>query len=299
MNRVLLQKAQSVIDARRQYAEKVAQDFLKTALNNQDFAELYKRQKELEIELTRKEVYGEKVDYGVIDDIKRKQEFLLKEIGLNGTDLLPNYECRLCNDTGYVDGLACECLKREVNKELFAYSGFNTELHTFDEKHIDHPAFKLMKKWCETQNNKYIILICGPTGTGKTYLTQCVADKLMKQNRIVLFTSAFNLHNSMLNYHINQTAGRDQILEPFLSAEVLIIDDLGSEPMLQNVTKEYLYLIISERLENKLPTIITSNLYPDEILNHYSSRLSSRLTDKQNSILINLDGDDLRSRMYS
>ena len=294
MNRKILAKAQAIIDERRQYAEKVALDFLKKALQNPKFEELYVKQKELEIDLTRRDVEGEDVDYSILDKIKLEQEIVLKEMGLNGTDLQPNYECRLCCDTGYIKGVPCECLKMEINRKLFEYSGFTSRLATFEDEHIDHPAFELMKKWCDKKSTKLNVLICGPTGTGKTYLTECIADRLMKRNRIVLFTTAFNLHSSMLNYHVSQATTREDILEPFLSAEVLIIDDLGSEPMLNNITKEYLYYIINERMLRELSTIITTNLYPNEILDHYTSRVSSRLTDKRHSILINLDGEDLR-----
>ena len=295
MNRKILSKAQAVIDERRQYAEKVALDYLKKALNNPEFKELYTKQKGLEIELSKKDAYGEKVDYSVIYKIKQQQEFVLRKMKLNGTDLEPNYECRICNDTGYVKGVPCECLNKEINRELFEYSGFTSRLASFEDEHINHPAFDIMQKWCVSNTNKLNVLICGPTGTGKTYLTQCIADLLIKKNRIVLFTTAFNLNNNMLNYHISQVQNRDEILEPFLSAEVLIIDDLGSEPMLTNITKEYLYLILNERMAKKLSTIITTNLYPNDLVEHYSSRLCSRLTDKKHAIMINLYGEDLRN----
>lgn len=297
MNRKILSKAQGIIDERRQYAEKVASNYLKKALQNPKFEALYVKYQEQMIELARRKAYGEDVDFSPLDKIKLEQEFVLKEMGLNGTDLEPNYECRICGDTGYVKGVPCECLNREINKELLEYSGFTTRLASFDDKHIDHPAFDLMKKWCDTNSTKLNILICGPTGTGKTYLTQCVADRLIKRNRVVLFTTAFNLHNNMLNFHVSQSSSRDEILEPFLNAEVLIIDDLGSEPMLNNITKEYLYLIINERMLKNLYTIITTNLYPNDILDHYSSRVASRLTDKKRTLMIDLNGEDLRNKV--
>ena len=56
-------------------------------------------------------------------------------------------------------------------------------------------------------------------------------------------------------------------------------------------------MILNERMLKKLSTIITTNLYPNDLLEHYTSRLSSRLTDKRNSLLINLDGEDLRNKI--
>ena len=116
----------------------------------------------------------------------------------------------------------------------------------------------------------------------------------MEKNKLVLFTTAFNLNNSMLNYHISFASNRESIISPFMDSEVLIIDDLGSEPLIKNVTKEYLYLIINERMLRKLPTIITTNLTLNEIMATYGERILSRLANRKTSIFINLDGDDLR-----
>lgn len=294
MNRALLKKAQSVIDKRRQYADEKARENLQIALKNPEFKELYKKQKELEIELARRDAYGEKVDYSQIDRIINIQEHLLKNKGLNGIDIKPNYECKFCNDTGYINGDPCECLKKEINKELLKFSGFTHKLSTFEENTMNHAAYPLMQKWCDTVNSKLNVLIYGHTGTGKTFLTECVADRLMKNSRVVLFVTAFNLNNSLLNYHISFDANRNDIIDPYLASEVLIIDDLGSEPLLKNVTKEYLYLILNERMLNNLPTIITTNLDPDEIITTYGERIFSRLINKKTSIAINLDGEDLR-----
>ncbi|MBE7082376.1 MAG: hypothetical protein E7378_01665 [Clostridiales bacterium] len=294
MNNKILDKAMARITARRIFAEEQANRFLQQAYQNQEFKELYKQQKEQEIELARKEAYGETVDYSILEELHHKQEFVLNKLGLNGTDLTPNYECVYCHDTGYVKGAPCACLKKEINKELMEYSGFSHRLATFEDNKYDHPAFDLMQKWCNTKSTKINVLISGHTGTGKTFLTECIASELMSKNGLVLFTTAFNLNNKMLNYHISFEAGRDEIIKPFLDCEYLIIDDLGTEPMLKNVTKEYLYLIINERMLAGKPIIITTNLDMNDILVTYGERIFSRLVNKKTSIAICLEGEDLR-----
>ena len=102
------------------------------------------------------------------------------------------------------------------------------------------------------------------------------------------------MNNTFLNYHISFDPNRDQIIKPYLESQVLIIDDLGSEPMIKNVTCEYLYLILNERMLNNLPTIITTNLDLRDILAHYGERVFSRISNKKLSLLINLENDDLR-----
>ena len=294
MNDTILKKAKERIDEKRHFAEEQARQNLMLAYKDGEFKKLYNKQKELEIEIARKQAYDEPFDISELKELGLKQEFCLKRLGLNGTDIRPNYECKECSDTGYVEGHLCDCLKKEINKELFALSGFTHKLASFEDNISSDPAFELMKKWCEVKNDKTNILICGHTGTGKTFLTECIASRLLEKNRIVLFTTAFNLNNAMLNYHISFDANRDEIIKPYLESEVLIIDDLGSEPMLKNVTQEYLYLIVNERMLAKRPTIITTNLMPKDILDTYGERLFSRLSNKRVSIMLNLEGEDFR-----
>ena len=113
MNDIILKKAQTRIDAKRQFADDVAKNNLQKAYSHPKFKEFYKKQKELEIEIARQEAYGENVDYSELTKTMHEQEFILKEIGLNGIDLKPNYECKYCDDTGYIKGKLCSCLKKK------------------------------------------------------------------------------------------------------------------------------------------------------------------------------------------
>lgn len=296
MNDKILNKAMLKITERRQHANDRARENLLKAYTAPEFKELYNTQRETEIELARRQAYGE--DYSELQnklsDISLKQEFCLKNIGLNSTDLYPNYECKDCNDTGYKMGHMCDCLKKEINKELLSYSGFTHRLASFEDNQYNPPVSDLLKKWCNTKSNKINILLSGYTGTGKTFLIECIANELIKKNKLVLFSSSFNMNNTFLNYHISFDPARDQIIKPYLESQVLIIDDLGTEPMIKNVTCEYLYLILNERMLNNLPTIITTNLDMNDILAHYGERIFSRLANKKISLLIKLDNEDLR-----
>lgn len=294
MNDKILKKATARIDAKRSFADDRARQNLLKAYQNANFKELYNQKRELEIQIAKKQAYGESYNEKELVLLTQKLEFVLKDMGLNGTDIEPNYECKECGDTGYHDGLICECLKREISKELMAYGGFAHRLANFEDSTFSHPAFDVMQKWCNLSNNKINVVISGNTGTGKTFLTECVASKLIEKNMLISFTTAFNLNNAMLNYHISFDANRDQILSPYLECDVLIIDDLGTEPIKKNVTLEYLYFILNERMQMQKRTIITTNLLPEDILKTYGERIFSRLSNKKIAIMINLDGDDLR-----
>ena len=87
---------------------------------------------------------------------------------------------------------------------------------------------------------------------------------------------------------------KKDILDKYLSCELLCIDDLGTENLIKNVTVEYLYLIINERLQSGKNTIITTNLDLQQIMQNYDERIFSRIANKQECILFNMTGDDLR-----
>ena len=102
------------------------------------------------------------------------------------------------------------------------------------------------------------------------------------------------MNNIFLNYHGSFDKDKSNILSALLDPDLLIIDDLGTEPLFKNVTREYLGVVITERNLHKKRTIITSNLTPNDLLDRYGERIYSRIFSKINSLQIALTGDDLR-----
>ena len=138
------------------------------------------------------------------------------------------------------------------------------------------------------------IVISGKTGVGKTFITKCLAFELINKGFIVLFVSAFEMNKLMLSYHTSFDQNKQSYLDALIDPDVLIIDDLGTEPILRNVTIEYLYVVLSERSRLGRLTVITTNLDGTGILNRYNERIFSRLINKNESIFIKIEGDDLR-----
>ena len=78
------------------------------------------------------------------------------------------------------------------------------------------------------------------------------------------------------------------------TAEVLVIDDLGTEPMLENITIEYLFTLLNERRANRLPTLVATNLTPRELQARYTERIFSRLMDRSETQVLLFFGEDVR-----
>jgi len=87
------------------------------------------------------------------------------------------------------------------------------------------------------------LVLAGATGTGKTFTAQVIANILLDKGFNVHFTSALSMVESFQKYI--QSYGRDeQAISPLLESDVLIIDDLGTEPIIKNITQEHIYSVI-------------------------------------------------------
>lgn len=302
----LLKQAKSIIASRKTKAEAIAEANYTKALENVAFKTNESNIANLTMTIARLEMENKNTDTenALLATLSKERIRILKNIGLTSSDIVPNYSCKKCNDTGMVSGKYCKCLEGEINALLMKdISGAVDKTHTFESCNNKFLAdnnlektYKIMQEWVKKYpESKYKnIVLLGNPGTGKTYLTDCIANRLIAKHEVVNFVTAFNLNNSMLNYHTTFDDSKGSIIEPFLNCPVLIIDDLGTEPILKNITKEYLYLIVNERIINNRCTIISSNLTPNEIIDRYGERIYSRLFNKLNCLTVNFTGKDLR-----
>lgn len=227
----------------------------------------------------------------------KKQEQILKKLNFEPSDLIPRFSCEKCNDTGYVGRSECTCFKKLLTEALAENCGFDLTNITFETcTKVDKKILSVVQKFCNKYDNrKYCnILLSGNVGTGKSYLCQAMANFFIQKELYTLFASAYQLNNDLLKYHTTFDENKASYIDKYIDCDVLFIDDLGIEPILKNVTKEYLLIIINERMrENKL-TIISTNLSPESIMDRYEERIYSRLLQKDKSLPILFEGKDNR-----
>lgn len=289
-------------------AKATANNNLNTALSNKKFAEAYKTARSLQFELAKLE-YENKNTKSLTEQLNKTYNILrneLKKLKLSPKDFKPNYSCKKCSDTGFVDGNECDCLKSKKFEIILKHNSLDkNNLHNFDDVNFDvfdktcvaqvKDIYKLARSFTELENTKKLnFIMFGNTGVGKTYLSECMLSSAINNNKYALLTTSFNLTEVFIKYHIASLEDKNEILNPYLTCDMLIIDDLGSEKVLNNITREYLYIILSERTKNNLKTVITTNLAPDAIMEVYDERIFSRLINKRDNILVNFDGVDLR-----
>lgn len=200
--------------------------------------------------------------------------------------LEPPCRCKLCNDTGILNGKYCKCvIKRVINSEsdnlVLPLTDF-TQAQKTAPKAISKVYIAARKYIDEYPNGtKPFFIIAGSSGTGKTVLAAAIATELMKNGAAAVTVSAFDFVKRAKDYH-TQFAIDDYVdlFSPMLDCDVLVIDDLGTETMLKNITREYLYTVINERWLRKKHTVVTTNLKPETMLERYGEAIFSRLCDK-------------------
>ena len=306
----ITKEIEKIISDRKNNAEMIADQNLRKVLQDEKIASLYEKCNTLKYEIA-KCSFENKDAKPLIDTYNKTRQSLhtlLNQNNIDITTLKPKYTCPLCNDTGVVNGKHCKCFNSLLNQKLLQASGIKHKLPNF--KNFDYNVYDkenqtkardivkilqdIVNKYGKTSKKMFNIL--GNVGVGKTYITECFVDFAITHNLYTVYTTAQNLNNDMLAYHLAPLDKKGELLEKYLTCDILCIDDLGTENILKNVTVEYLYLIINERNNNNKFTLITSNLSPQQIMDTYDERIFSRMLDKEKCITVNLVGSDLRLR---
>ncbi|MDO5126882.1 MAG: ATP-binding protein [Eubacteriales bacterium] len=246
---------------------------------------------------------------------KRKKS-LLVSTGYAADYLDTIYQCKVCKDTGFIDGSRCRCfLTRIIDslylqsnlKNVLAQENFNTFSFEYYSKEIPSgmsysPYDNMMqivkrsgefincfkKEDCFAGN----ILIYGETGLGKTFLTNCIAKELLDDGHSVFYLSANDLFESILaEYLLNRKTDLEDLYKYIYNTELLIIDDLGTE-LTNNFVASQLFEIVNKRNLTKRSTLISTNLSMKQLRDRYSERIMSRIID--NYIVFNIYGDNIR-----
>ena len=292
----VLERAKHIIDLTRYENEQRANENKSKALCDPSFKSLYN-------EYVDTMIMQAKTDQDCNVKLKKLASEIDKKLkSLKIGSIEPIYSCKKCSDSGFVDGKYCSCLIKEVNNILIKESGFekledfkDVKFNIFKDKEYMQSLYQKMQKWCHSNFEKNIIFISGNTGVGKSHLTRCMANELINENYVVFFTTSFAMHQDFVKSHITRDLElKNSLLDRYLNADILFIDDLGTELRNPLITINYLYHVINERKINKRPTIITSNLDLYDLQDYYDERISSRIIDKQSSICINIQGNDLR-----
>ncbi len=113
---------------------------------------------------------------------------------------------------------------------------------------------------CDYIRRRRNLLICGPTGVGKSHLAQALAHEAARQGFEVLFA---NTHKLLQHLNGGRADGTwERRLAQYVRPDLLVLDDFGLKP-LTDLAPSDLYDVINERYEVG-SILVTSNRAPGE-----------------------------------
>lgn len=230
-----------------------------------------------------------------ITDLRVKKCEMLVERGYDPEYLTLRYHCNKCKDTGFIGNVKCICYKQKLVKLYYKNSELEIAIKTNNFNNFDMSLFSSHKLGEEKfsprknmENNlEYILkeyipnfqeistnlLFYGNPGSGKTYLSYCIAKAILDKGFLVVYKTSDELIKNLKDIRFNNDSTLESLL---LECDLLIIDDLGAE-YLNEFTVTELFNLINKRILSGKKMLISTNLTLPGITKQYSERIASRL----------------------
>ncbi len=243
--------------------------------------------------------------------LQREREQLIRE-NLPEGYLNESPICAKCGGTGYIGSRMCQCLealcRQEQEKEVSILSGNQDSFGQFrldyysdlpDPKYGASPRV-IMEHNLQTCRRYATffspaasgnLLFVGGTGLGKTFLSACIARTVTQRGYSVVYESAGHLFSKLEKAKFGGNEESRREAEKFYSCNLLILDDLGTEMPGQFVTAA-LYSLINDRILERMPMVVSTNLTMEELKNRYNPQIGSRL--RGSFTLVTFVGEDIR-----
>ncbi len=249
-----------------------------------------------------------------LDEAKQKLAALLAASGRPADALEPHFTCKLCQDTGVVNGRTCQCVHRVMQQlrrtEIEGLSSLSVS--SFDTMKLDYYPSVIdastgmnvrtymsqllagLRDYAEDfspAENESLMLI-GNAGLGKTHAALAIAGLVLKKGFDVIYVSSPDFFNKIEAARYDTGSEAETLLRTATDADLLIIDDLGTEFVTPYFITTF-YSLLNKRLGAHLPTIITTNITDGSMLEkRYTEKISSRLSS---FIPFNFVGHDIRA----
>lgn len=245
---------------------------------------------------------------------RQKRDALLAASGRSPLALEPKYTCSLCQDTGVADGKTCACVRREMQRlrreEIEAMSSLSVT--SFDTMKLDYypntPDPKTgrsvrqymaelladLRDYAEEFDlDSENLMLTGNAGLGKTHAALAVAGAALDKGYDVIYISSPDFFSRVETLHFgSDPAGeKDALLDTVGGADLLILDDLGTE-FNSSFVISTLYSLLNDRLGRRRPTILTTNIVDGTLLEKlYTEKVASRISA---FVPYRFLGDDIR-----
>ena len=242
---------------------------------------------------------GGEINTKYFDELIEKKEALIDKYGIR-EDIKPIHDCYICGDRGYLeDGSMCKCLKTLLEEEYFRVGESsniiknatfeNFKLDIFSEQIMpgdkislrDYMSEKLeeAKAYAEsfTGTGKGLLYF-GKSGTGKTFTTGAIANRIRERGFTVLYMTAVELMDAVKEKDYSKNADDSETKYQLIKdVDLLVIDDLGTE-LATPYTASALFDIVNYRSGLEKPVIYSTNFELSQLSKRYHDRIFSRIT---------------------
>lgn len=249
--------------------------------------------------------------HGELESIAASQRQLLERHGYPADYLEPVYSCPDCRDTGYIlqaDGLRekCRCFRQQELRILYAQSNIQGMIARENFSALSYEYYQgedLRRFEAAVQISRHFIqqfdagcrslFFYGTVGTGKSFLSGCIARELLQLGKSVIYFSASALFDTLARYSFDARSKEELhgLYEDIYGCDLLILDDMGTEVTNSFVTSQ-LFSCLNERHLRARATLISTNLSLEEFRDRYSDRIFSRVTSS--FTLCKITGPDIR-----
>lgn len=172
-----------------------------------------------------------------------------------------------------------QIFKNSLMDNKFIDDKFENWDQTKGSKKIYRVAKAYAENFSKMKQNGIGLMFQGEPGNGKTFAATCIANFLMSKMIPVICVNINNLLDRiMTTYNTYQRELEDDVIRGLNNAELLIIDDLGTEQY-TDWAKTKIYKIIDSRYRSKLPIIITTNFTTAQLRDKYGERTMDRIIE--------------------
>ena len=230
-----------------------------------------------------------------ITDLRAQKCEMLVANGYPADYLNLHYRCNKCNDTGFIGNKKCSCYNQKLIELYYENSLLkntlkeknfdNFDLNVFsphrngDEKFSPRKNIENILNYITTdylpsfKSTNTNLLFFGDPGSGKTYMSYCIAKELLDLGELVIYKTSDELISNLKDIRFNNNKYLEELL---INCDLLIIDDLGAEQKNEFSITELFNLLNKKLLLNK-KMLISTNLSLPDINKVYSERIYSRL----------------------
>ena len=157
----------------------------------------------------------------------------------------------------------------------------NSEILSKEESIIKKKLDYNCEHFKESKNKGLGLYLCGEIGTGKSFYSLCIFNKLLKNNYKVYRTTLNGIYQRIQSTFSNfNNLTEEKVFKDLLEADLIILDDLGKENISETWGKSKLYSIFNFFYEKEKCIIISTNLGKKEIADFMDTQGNDALLDR-------------------